>query len=619
MAGRLSVHHLHGQRMESTEVSLNTSWNANVHHAHLQDLESGHDVVIAENVFLHEAELYPYACAAKLANYVTYVVSYMMITQHCNLLFQKLELDDAQLGSNVVAVVGHVASLLFNLQVDMQGVDAHTADTNASRAHHVYSLHEGNRAVIERQIVQWRPVNPAVLPKHCKVIQCPYGKSKAHIVLAPIFTFEECQKESMPTACQREPVNGGEVRLSSQLGQGSSAQTFALGWRPQHSCAHAAPDGTSPAAAGMPNGSSGDMHNAGASACQPGPCAQVGEVSSPAIPPNAAGALKDEQPQEQAPIQGPAPPTKESAAEKQLGSDGDSQPEAAPASVPVKPSRRDPRLRPRKASTAAQPNSRRLPIEEDVICLVSDSEDEHAPAAGPSGTAAQPLQRPSKDVPSLIMGPATPEQPVQAQPASRIPRLQPKSPVQPVSAAGLMPPEADALVRAGYSVADVVSTPAQRNRRTARKNSAVASDAAAAFAHDSAGAEEGAVTDPGQKRARKRPAQVNHVHSVDTFSGPGQKEGTSLDMQQGERFGTGRSRQQRLSFPVHRKANQGGGAQGKGSPEQSPCKQQASAASEGAAGRLVQASVGLPGAGEHQCRNHHVGTAGVFKDQPTTL
>ncbi|CAL8461838.1 g1369 [Coccomyxa elongata] len=528
--------------------------------AFMKDLESGHDVVVTENVFLHEVELYPYACAAKLANYVTYVV-------------------------------------------DMQGVDAHTADANASGAHHVYSLHERNRAVIERQIAQWQPVNPAVLPKQCKVIQCPYGKSKAHIVLAPIFTFEECQKESMPTACQREPVLGGHVRLSSQLGQGSSAQTLALGWRPQHSGAHAAPDGTSPAAAGMPNGSSGDMHNAGASACQPGPCAQVGEVSSPAIPPNAAGALKDEQPQEQAPIQGPAPPTKESAAEKQFESYGHSQPEAAPASVRVKPSRRDPRLRPRKGTTAAQPNSRGLPIEEDVICLVSDSEDEHAPAAGLSGTAAQSLRRPIEDVPSITMGPATPEQPVQAQPPSRIPRLQPQSAAQPVNAAGLMPPEADAKVR-GYSVADVVSTPAQRKRRTARKDSAMASDAAAAIAHVSAGAEEGAVTQPGQKRARTRRAQINDVHNVDAFSGPGQKEGIPVDMQHSEQCRTSRSRQQQLSFPVQRRASQGGGAQGKRSPEQAPCKQQASAAPEGATSRLVHASAGLPGAGAPKVAQH---------------
>lgn len=53
------------------------SGNANVRHAYLQDLESGHDVVIAENIFLHEVELFPYACAARLANYVTYVVSSM--------------------------------------------------------------------------------------------------------------------------------------------------------------------------------------------------------------------------------------------------------------------------------------------------------------------------------------------------------------------------------------------------------------------------------------------------------------------------------------------------------------------------------------------------------------
>ena len=53
---------------------LSILWNGNVHHVHLQDLENGHDVVVAENVFLHEVELYPYACAARLANYVTYVV-----------------------------------------------------------------------------------------------------------------------------------------------------------------------------------------------------------------------------------------------------------------------------------------------------------------------------------------------------------------------------------------------------------------------------------------------------------------------------------------------------------------------------------------------------------------
>lgn len=49
---------------------------------HVQDLESGHDVVVAESVFLHEVELFPYACAAKLASYVTYVVSFMPIVEH---------------------------------------------------------------------------------------------------------------------------------------------------------------------------------------------------------------------------------------------------------------------------------------------------------------------------------------------------------------------------------------------------------------------------------------------------------------------------------------------------------------------------------------------------------
>ncbi|BDA41441.1 hypothetical protein COCOBI_02-2210 [Coccomyxa sp. Obi] len=528
--------------------------------AFMKDLESGHDVVVAENVFLHEMELYPYACAARLANYVTYVV-------------------------------------------DMQGVDAQTADANASRAHHVYSLHEGNRAVIERQIAQWRPVNPAALPKHCKMVQCPYGKSKAHIVLAPIFTFEECQKEAMAIASQREPVLGG------QLGQGSSAQTLALGWRPQHSGAHAAPDGTSPPAAGIPNGSSGDMHNAGASACQPGPSAQVGEVSSPATAPNAAGAQQDEQPQEQVPSQGPAPPAKEQAVEKQSGIDGHGQHEAAPTSMPVKLSARDPRLRPRKGTTPAQPKSRGLQIEEDVICLVSDSEDEHAPAAGPSGTATQPLQRPSKDVPSIVMSPVTPEQSVQAQPASHNPRLQPKSAAGPVTAAGVTLSELDAVVRAGRSGADVVSTPAQKKRRTARKSSAAANDAAAAVAHDSAGAEEGAVTEPGQKRARKRRTQANDAHSVDAelvnqTSGPGQERGDPVDMQHSKKYRTGRSRQQQLSFSVHRRAKQGGGPQRKGSHEQAPSKQQASAAPEGAAGRFVHAPAGSPGSGARKVAQH---------------
>lgn len=522
-----------------------------------------------------------------------------------------------QNGVVFVAVVGHVASVGLNPQVDMQGVDAQTADANASRAHHVYSLHEGNRAVIERQIAQWRPVNPAALPKQCKMVQCPYGKSKAHIVLAPIFTFEECQKE-MRIACQGEPVLGGQLLLSSQLGQGSSAQTLALGWRPQHSGAHAAPDGTSPAAAGMPNGSSGDMHNAGASACQPGPCAQVGEVSSPATAPNAAGAHQEEQPQEQVHSQEAAPPAKEPAVVKQCGSHGDFQHAAAPTSVPVKPSRRDPRLRPRKGTAAAQPTSRGLPIEEDVICLVSDSEDEHAPAAGPSGTAAQPLQMPSKDVPSTVMGPITPEQPVQAQPASRIPRPQHKSAARPVSAAGLMPSEADAAVRAGCSAANVVQTPAHRKRRTARKISAVASDAAAAVAHDSTGAEEGAVPEHGQKRARKRRAQTNDMKSMDTellnqASGPGQEEGDSRP---------GKSRQQRLSFPVVRRAKQGGDAQDKGSSEQAPCKQQASAAPEDAADRILHASAGSPETGEHPCEKSPCCCSWremMLKDQPTII
>ena len=489
----------------------------------------------------------------------------------------------------------------------MQGVDAHTADANACRAHHVYSLHEGNRAVIDRQIAQWRPVSPAVLPEQCKVIQCPYGKSKAHIVLAPIFTFEECQKVSMPTACQRESVLGGQLLVSSQLGQGSSAQTLALGWRPQHSDTHAAPDGILPAAAGMPNGSCGDMHNAGASACDPGPCAQVGEVSSPATAPDAAGTLEDEQPQdEQAPIRGPAPPAEEPAVEKQSRTDGPAEHQPL-ISIPTKPSPRDPRLRPRKGPTAAEAASRGVPVDEDVICLISDSEDEHAPAAGTSGKAAHPPQRPCKEVPSVAMGPITPEQPVQAEPASRISRGQLMA--QPVSAAGLLS-VSDAAIRAGCSGGNAVVPPAKKKRRTAGKISAVGKNAAAAVAHDSAGAHEGAVTERGQKKRRKRRAQADDADSVDAqlvnqTSGPGQLEGDPVAMQQGEQHRTGRSRQQRLSFPVQRRpAKQGGGAHGKGSPQQAPCNQQASATTEGAADRFVPASAESPGTGEHQRGNH---------------
>lgn len=76
------------------------------------------------------------------------------------------------------------------MQVDMQGVDAETADANSKRVKHVYSQIKTNRAVIEQQILEYHPVKPELLPRRCKFVECPYGKSKAHIVLAHFFTSE---------------------------------------------------------------------------------------------------------------------------------------------------------------------------------------------------------------------------------------------------------------------------------------------------------------------------------------------------------------------------------------------------------------------------------------------
>ncbi|KAK9908981.1 hypothetical protein WJX75_005529 [Coccomyxa subellipsoidea] len=170
------------------------------------DLEGGCDVVVAENPFIRSYELYPYVAAAVLAGYITYVV-------------------------------------------DMQCADVDAADANSRRVKHVYSLHESNKAVIQRQMSEWAPVDMRVMPKQIKVIECPYGKSKAHIVLAHIFACEAFQT-------QPQPALGAQVVSNSDVGQ-----TLALDWKLQCTDANPSPDRKvemHPSAHAVPTGTAED-------------------------------------------------------------------------------------------------------------------------------------------------------------------------------------------------------------------------------------------------------------------------------------------------------------------------------------------------------------------------
>ena len=72
------------------------------------------------------------------------------------------------------------------MQIDMQPIDVDLADHNSRQTGHVYSSARPNRDIIEQQISKHRPLKQGPLPPGCEVLQCPYGHSRASLVLEPL-------------------------------------------------------------------------------------------------------------------------------------------------------------------------------------------------------------------------------------------------------------------------------------------------------------------------------------------------------------------------------------------------------------------------------------------------
>lgn len=372
----------------------------------------------------------------------------------------------------------------------MQCADVDAADANSRRVKHVYSLHESNKAVIQRQMSEWAPVDMRVMPKQIKVIECPYGKSKAHIVLAHIFACEAFQT-------QPQPALGAQVVSHSDVGQ-----TLALDWKLQCTDANPSPDGKVSAAPGVPNAASGQAQDRcvdGASS-QAEAGAQAGEDTSPENAIHSASAQHPEPAQSRSAGQRPA---EEAAGEKQSGVDGEAPPEAPCSSAPLRPSR-DPRLWPGRAPDAAKPGSTAAAAAVEVVDLISDSEDEHPPVAGPSHTARQTERATAKEdnPPSFVAGPVTPQQLPQALPASR----RTDTAAQAAHAADTWQREAARVAPAAATAGTAAATPASRRKpqKVGKKPGRPAAAVAAAPPLNGAGMEAAAVPGGGQRKGRKR-------------------------------------------------------------------------------------------------------------------
>jgi hypothetical protein len=330
----------------------------------------------------------------------------------------------------------------------MQCADVDAADANSRRVKHVYSLHESNKAVIQRQMSEWAPVDMRVMPKQIKVIECPYGKSKAHIVLAHIFACEAFQT-------QPQPALGAQVVSNSDVGQ-----TLALDWKLQCTDANPSPDRKVSAAPGVPNAASGQAQDrcADGASSQAEAGAQGGEDSSPESAIHSASAQHPEPAQNRPAGQRPA---EEAAGEKQSGVDGEAPPEAPCSSAPLRPSR-DPRLRPGRAPDAAKPGSTAAAAAVEVVDLISDSEDEHPHVAGPSHTARQTELATAKEdnPPSFVAGPVTPQRLPQALPASR----RTDTAAQAAHAADTWQREAARVAPAAATAGTAGATPASRRK-----------------------------------------------------------------------------------------------------------------------------------------------------------
>ncbi len=463
----------------------------------------------------------------------------------------------------------------------MQGVDADTAAANSQRVEHVYSLQESNREVIERQISEWRPVDPAALPKQCRVIQCPYGKSKAHIVLAHIFSSE---------AFQSHPAAAEPVQCNSHIGQGSSAQTPALDLMLQPGSANPSPDGRAssvampdrmPMAAWMaPLASSGQPgqpqdrcnHDMG---CQAEACAQAGEVRSPEEVSSPGVASHDAIAQEPEPAQrrqAGQPSAGGGAAEKQSGTDGEAPPDAPSSSARLQPSRRDPRLRPRRDAAAAGPSRPAAPPDDEVVCLISDSEDEQPPVAGPSGTPLPAGRAPMK----APVGPVTPPQRL----ANALP---PACRADSADAASPSQGEAAPAGPAANTAAPAAPPAPCRKPRSARR---AAGAPAAVVPLGLPGTEAVDPPEVRQKRARKRRrlaegALQTGTDALTQAAEPRERDGAVAEAQPAMQ--PRRSRQQQLTFPVHKQARQGSAPE-KAAPGRS-AGQQSGAAVEDASER----------------------------------